>query len=521
MIKYVLMKSKLNQVFKEHSNNMNKIKYMAGAVLAAMAISSCDDETLTIGNTLTNEGDRLTMTTGTLYATTRTVVADSVLSNTDDWYFGNVQDPETQAFVKCEFTTQFNILESMYISPEQYFVNKENGKVTADSCDIIIYTTSPYNSSDKLTAMQMRIRELNTMIDPTKRYYSNFNPDSYIRKDAGAIDLYHSFTFTNLTDDESVRNNSDYLNNIRISLNKPYTGKDGTTYKNYGTYILQQYMEHKEYFRNSYVFAKEVCPGFAFEVVDGTGLYVPITDVGLRIYYKLNRDSVFTASLALAGTEEVLQTQKVVNDMQVLQNLAKEDSHTYLKTPAGLFTEVTLPVEEIWNGHEGDSLLAAKLVFQRLNNEVTSDRTFGTPTALLLLPKDRLKSFFESKSLPDDKTSFYTTFTSANTYPFKNISTLISWMWKTRETDIATLLQNHPDWTREQALTQWANEKDENGNLKHENWNKVLLVPISYTASSSTSITKAGHNMSLTSTRLVGGKNNPIAVDVVYGKFAK
>ena len=94
-------------------------------------------------------------------------------------------------------------------------------------------------------------------------------------------------------------------------------------------------------------------------------------------------------------------------------------------------------------------------------------------------------------------------------------------MWKTRETDIATLLQNHPDWTREQALTQWANEKDENGNLKHENWNKVLLVPISYTASSSTSITKAGHNMSLTSTRLVGGKNNPIAVDVVYGKFAK
>ena len=43
---------------------MNKLIYMAGVAVAAMAISSCDDNTLTIGNALTNENDRLDIESG-------------------------------------------------------------------------------------------------------------------------------------------------------------------------------------------------------------------------------------------------------------------------------------------------------------------------------------------------------------------------------------------------------------------------------------------------------------------------
>ena len=57
----------------------------------------------------------------------------------------------------------------------------------------------------------------------------------------------------------------------------------------------------------------------------------------------------------------------------------------------------------------------------------------------------------------------------------------------------------------------------------HPNWDKVVLVPISYTRSSSTSsITSIEHDMSLTSTRLVGGKDNPLSpiqLNIVYAKF--
>ena len=60
-----------------------------------------------------------------------------------------------------------------------------------------------------------------------------------------------------------------------------------------------------------------------------------------------------------------------------------------------------------------------------------------------------------------------------------------------------------------------------------EDWNKVVLVPVTpgYSSTSSggtASIIKLTHDMSLTSTRLVGGRNNPhepIKISVIYSKF--
>ena len=58
-----------------------------------------------------------------------------------------------------------------------------------------------------------------------------------------------------------------------------------------------------------------------------------------------------------------------------------------------------------------------------------------------------------------------------------------------------------------------------------ENWNKVVLVPVDMQTSSSsstTAITKISHNMSMSSTRLVGGPDNPyspLTISVIYSKF--
>ena len=63
-------------------------------------------------------------------------------------------------------------------------------------------------------------------------------------------------------------------------------------------------------------------------------------------------------------------------------------------------------------------------------------------------------------------------------------------------------------------------ELDSNWEASHPDWNKMVLVPISYkTTSSSTVPTKVEHDMSLTSTRLVGGANKGIDISIVYAKF--
>ena len=61
-----------------------------------------------------------------------------------------------------------------------------------------------------------------------------------------------------------------------------------------------------------------------------------------------------------------------------------------------------------------------------------------------------------------------------------------------------------------------------NANRYSSNWNKVVLIPVVETKNSSGSTTKIIHDMTLRSTRLVGGednKDNPIKISVIYSKF--
>ena len=483
---------------------MRKLTLLAGAVLTAMAFFSCDNDSLTdIGNSLTDEGDKLDLSSDVFSVETRTCIADSVLALSTNCYFGRVRDPETGADVTSEFTTQFHLLDNVYMSPEDKIVGRYENRGAADSCDIIIYLASPFMTSDSLQAMKMRVNELAEPMEEGQRYYSNYDPRAKGMLRPDGIRQGKMFTYENLNDKDSLRATTTYIDNIRITLNSPYTATDGTVYDNYGTYIMRNYYDHPEYFRSSYAFIHQLCPGFFFEITDGYGFYAKVTDIGLRVYYRVQTDTtVNNAQLTLAGTKEVLQTTHISNDSQAIANMAQESGHTYIKTPAGLFTELTIPVDDVKsNAHKSDSLVGAKLTLQRINNESFDDRQLGTPRTLLMVQKDSLKSFFESNKVPDNKTSFYTTLNSTyNYYSFQNISNLVTLLWEKKEQGLST---------------------DANWTANHPDWNKMVLVPITYsTSSTSTSITNVQHDMSLNSIRLVGGTGNPaVQLSVVYAKF--
>ena len=65
---------------------MKKLWYMANVVIAAVAISSCDEETMNIGQSLTDDTDKLTLADTVYSVTTRTVKADSVFTLSSNCY---------------------------------------------------------------------------------------------------------------------------------------------------------------------------------------------------------------------------------------------------------------------------------------------------------------------------------------------------------------------------------------------------------------------------------------------------
>lgn len=488
---------------------MTNKKLLAAMMLTTLSFAACSDDTFDFGNTLTQQADKLEIRATDYQVTTRSVMADSVLLRSSFCYLGRVKDPETGAYVTSEMMTQFNVLDTYTLTAEDKITSRYDGNMAgADSCQIELYMNTPTGITDTLAALKIKLSELSEPMEENVRYYSNYDPVKDGKVGKGGLVVDKMFSYKDLTVADSLRSKSTYYDCIVFKMNQPYTAKDGTVYNNYGTYLMQQYYRHPEYFRNAYTFTHYVCPGFYISVHDGEGVYTEVPDMALRFFYrgKNSKDSIVTFSSTFAGTEEVLQTTKIDNEKDILDYMAAIDTCTYLKAPAGLYTEVTLPIDDIFRNHENDSIMTAKVNFQRINNSV-KDKSLTPPPYVLMVPADSLTSFFEKKKLADNVTSYYTTYAVnsgyANQYSFANISNLISAMYQAKKAG---------------GGEQWV--------AQHPNWNKVLLVPVqlkwSSTSSTSATVTGIEHYVGIASTKLVGGTQNPhtpIQLNIVYGKF--
>ena len=476
---------------------------MAGIAMLTIAISSCDEDTNTMGYSLTSDADRFSLIPDTFQIdSTKSIKADSVLARSSYSYLGRIKDPETGAYITSDFTTQFTVLEkekNYIFAPKKDITSLDtDGEPVATSCNLIVIINSYLG--DSLTAMKLMVEELDKPIEENKLYYSNFDPEAndYIRNDGLKQAKMYSMVDLTLSDSaRAARLNKNYYSYINIPLNKQYKAKDGTVYKNYGTYLMRTYYQHPEYFKNSISFIKNVCPGFYFKTVDGQGVMAEVLNVQMEVKFKYkSNDKEYDGSKIFYGTEEVMQTTHIANEKGKIDSLVNVKNCTYLKTPAGIFTEVTLPVEQIKKGHINDSILSAKITFQRMADlNKKTDELLSDATQLLMIERDSLYSFFEKNNVTNNRTSFLAVFNATlNTYAYNNISSLINHMWSIR-------------------------------GKGSKNWNKVVLVPVktstvSTSSYSSATVTGINNEMGITSTRLVGGiknSDNP-TISIIYNQ---
>lgn len=478
---------------------MKILRLLTVLVIAALTFAACDDTTEGIGGSITNKIDNINISNSAFNVTTKSIVADSVLSRNNTGLIGKMKDPETGNYVKGDYMTQLSVLPTFSVDTLDYIKQANKGSIEADSCYLLVSYNASYG--DTIAPMKVTAYEMTRPMAEDQEYYSNY--DAF---EKGWVNENNQHWSSNY----NLSNTSD-VKNFKIYLNKEYK-KDGKTYKNYGSYILQTYEKHPEYFKTNFKFLHNVCPGFYIKNVGGTGNMAKIWNTELIFYWTrhktINKDStaVSIGYNRFDGTEEVLQLNKIENDTENLKKLASKDQEkcTYLKSPAGIFTEVTLPIEDIMKGHEKDTLNTATISFPRLNNENEDNPyNFATPSTILMVQKDSLQSFFEKSKLADSRTSYTASYSSTgtykNAYTFQNIANLVSAMYKNKG--------------------------------KGENWNKVVLVPVNVittTQGYTTVISKINHDMSLASTRLKRGvittdsngkETSPIQIKVIYSKF--
>ena len=482
-----------------------------------IALISCDDTTDTLGSSLTDVNDTMHIETAEYAVTSQSVRATNLVSRATTGYLGKIKDPETGLYIAGNYMTQFRPLMDNQFDPlEDVYVEDYDpsqpkwSQVECDSCAIMLYLPKWYG--DSLTQMKVTLHEMSETYEEGVSYPSDFDPlkEGYVRTDPGSVHQQLSYTLANLAYSLSDRLGENYANNVIITMNDPYTDRDGVTYNNYGTYIMRKYYNPatSKNFDQQYLFNHNICPGFYFQTSGGLGNMATVDGAGLMVFYSTLEDDTLYHTVSIFGaTEEVLQKTNISLESDKMDELVSDNSCTYLKTPAGIFTELTLPVDEvITKQHENDTLSTARLFLQRINNTYQSEYSLPIPKTLLLVEKDSVESFFNKQKLADYRSSYLSTYSSTyNGYSFGNISYLVSSMYRKRN---ASGLSN-----------------EEYAKL-HPNWNKVMLIPVetTYTTlSSSSELTKVTYDMSLTSTKLARGTedNGKITLKVIYSKFSE
>lgn len=471
---------------------------MMGALLTLL--NACDDTTGNIGISVMPSTDQTTTSQAVFPVRSSTVTTDSMVAYTSTCHLGRVTDPETGATTTADFMAQFATLEDDNL-PAISAMHKENGEVVADSVLLNLYIQSYYG--DSINSMKMGVYELDSanILPEGQNFYTDVDPTPYLNPRPNAIRKETTFAVTDLSVEDTLRFKTSYSKNIRVKLPTEY-----------GTRILRKYYSNPEYFHNSYSFIRNVCPGFYFKTLSGNGTMVDIDITTLSVYFRFTvKDTTYVGIKRVAATGEVIQCNSFQN--KDLAPLLNATDYTFVKAPVALATEITVPVDTIFQNHQADSINSARIVFTRYNNGVANAYSLPSPKQLLMLPKGKMYSYFENREIPDGTTSYTTTFSSSNnSYTFSNIAPLITYLraYRNREagvTDSDTELQRQAKYRTWEAA--------------NPDWNKMVLIPVTTALNAQNQIIDVYPDMSLSSVKLVGSASNPVTITVVYSSFSK
>lgn len=526
-----------------------KIRYLGTLLLAVLTLFGCDDNTGTLGLGMLPGSDGLSVHTTTFDVTTRSFAVDSVFAKTSTGYIGKFSDPEF-GYYETSFLTELNCTENFSL-PKVYKETewdsegnplKATGIMAGDSVvsiQLVVYYDKWFG--DSLNACRMSVYELDKKLD--KNRYTNINPEKYYNKyDSQSLLGRKAYSAFDTSVPDSVRNATDaygnktFSPNVAFPLDKKTFGEDR---------ILKVYREHPEYFKNSDTFIDKVFKGVYVksDFGDGTILYVDCVALEMQFRFHYVNDSTgvalkkkdgtdslyYSRQTVFASTKEVIQANQFLNS-DLIKEKAAEPQHTYIKSPAGIFTEATMPYDEIYSQLSNDTLNAVKLTFTNYNINSNYEYSMSAPNDVLLIRKQDLKSFFEENKIRDNVTSFTTTHDAfaTNQYTFSNIARLVTTCINEKQAAKKT--------AKEKADSSWnETEWEKTWNKENEDWNKVLLIPVSITYDSSTNssgsktMTGIQNDLKPGYAKLKGGpkKNakgeveSPLKIEVTYTSFHK
>lgn len=526
-----------------------KVKYL-WVILLSLTFFGCDDNTGTLGLGMFPGSDQaINGKLATFDVTTRSELAEKVFAKTSVGYLGKFTDPDF-GYYEAGFLTQLHCNEN-FTFPAVYDKSNPNDPY-AIMVKNEVYRTElslAYSSyfGDSLTASRLSVyrlnKELNKDIDKDSVYYTSIDPEKFYDK-SNPDDLLgrKAYTAVDLSVSDSIRKLSGYVPSVTITLPRKL-GQD----------ILDasRKVEGKENFADVF---RKLFKGIYVKNDYGDGTILYIDQIELRVIYecyvkdkdgknikKSNSeiDSTAYGYRTFAATKEIIQANSFNSDEDKIKEKLQDTKCTYLKTPAGIYTQATLPLlknkknnkKGILDSLSNDTLNVVKLAFTSYYQPIDYKNKFrmSAPDYVLLVREKDKDSFFKENKINDDITSYLAqhSYISSNQYVFPNISRLVNTCKAERiaaqeeldtfgKIEIPTVYDKNGQPITVSSMADWETMTQ---------WDKVAIIPVTITKDKNTS-TASGSIISILNdlkpgyTKLQGGVDSPpLSLEVVYTSF--
>lgn len=498
---------------------MNKYLALVISVLTCLFVA-CDTDELNLGESIMPDQDNVTTTPGVYRVKSYSVETKDVVANTNVCYLGAMIDPETRSQTSCDFLAQFHVMENFKLPKYEAIQKHKDGRVKVDSCYITLLYSTFYG--DSLSSMRVTAEELSRekFMEENVVYTSAINPDDF-RTSNPRVRESVTCSARDLTQPDMLLDFTKNYRSINIVLPNSYAEEIFAAY-----YAGDNHDDHSA-FRNSYSFIHKVCPGFYFKSDAGVGTMYQIESANLNFEFEYldsktySRDTILTGFQCMAATQEVLQNTHTISTIPS-EMLDKSNPYTYVKSPAGIHTELELPISDIVGGeHYNDTINSVFMTIRRVNSEDYEKTNLMPPGVLLMLPKAQMRSFFEKPNVADGQWSYTASYDySKNSYDFSNIGRLIV-LLKSKRDNESGVLYTDTEAQRKEKYAVWEQNNPD--------WNKVVLLPVTVetqttnNSSGSQVVTplRVNTDFSLKSVKLEGGETGNLKLNVIYSRFAR
>ena len=383
------------------------------AAFLAVIFVACDDDLSKLGNSIQPGDDDILAGGDTVTITASTYsFKDSVYARTIYGVLGEYEDP-IFGRIKSDYLCEFRCPEDNELfHPNTFEIDSTSlfvgySSFTGDTISPIGVTT--YEVTESLKA----------------NFFTNVDPAKYC--DMTKVLGQNIFTIQDCPVDSATSASWGVrVRQIRTKLNNELGERIFNKWKlNDGTFDSTD--NFNKFFKGMYI-----------TNTFGSGSLINVDYTQLRIYFKYKirnvantEDSIVSGGISIGVTPEVIQMNHVENDIP--PGLLADTEKSYMKTPAGLYTELTIPLEQIVKKAndkygKGYTINAANFKMKGFTEEEEDLKT-NKPARLLLINKDSLKNFFRDRKYDSNNATYAVISRDAtsNSYNFGNLAAIINY----------------------------------------------------------------------------------------------